>query len=77
MRVNPSNRKGNGNGKAPPKDAGGAPGSPPVQAGKGGGVKKVAILRTALDSGQYQVESKKIADKMARDAVREIRSRLR
>jgi hypothetical protein len=37
----------------------------------------VAILRTALDSGQFRVESKKIADKMAKDAVREIRSRLR
>ncbi|HZW37096.1 MAG TPA: flagellar biosynthesis anti-sigma factor FlgM [Candidatus Deferrimicrobiaceae bacterium] len=37
----------------------------------------MAILRTALDSGQYRVESKKIADKMTRDAVREIRSRLR
>jgi hypothetical protein len=75
--VNPSNRKGNGNGKTPPKESGGAPGSPPVNAVKGGGVKKVAILRTALDSGQYRVESRKIADKMAKDAVREIRNRLR
>lgn len=75
--MNPSNRKGNGNGKAPPKGSGGAHGSSPVPPVKGGGVKKVAILRTALDSGQYRVESKKIADKMTRDAVREIRSRLR
>jgi hypothetical protein len=75
--VNPSNRKGNGNGKTLLGKAGGAPVPPPVRAVKGGGAKKVAVLRIALDSGQYRVESKKIADKMAKDAVREIRSRHR
>lgn len=60
--MNPSERKGNGNGKAP---------------SKGGGAKKVAVLRTAISSGKYRVESGKIADKMVKDAVRELRVKLR
>ncbi len=40
-------------------------------------VNKVADLRTAVDNGTYRVDAKKVAEKIVRDAVREIRNRLR
>ena len=73
--MNPSNRKGKGIGKTPPKEAQSAPASFPGGKAKAGTVKKVAHLRTAVDNGTYRVDAKKIADKIVRDAVREIRSR--
>lgn len=41
-----------------------------------GGVKNVARLRNAVENGTYRVEARKVADKIVKDAVREIRSRL-
>jgi anti-sigma28 factor (negative regulator of flagellin synthesis) len=37
----------------------------------------VAALRAAMNNGTYRVEPKKVADKIVKDAVRDIRSRLR
>jgi len=76
-RVKPSNRKGNGIGKTPLKESKSASVSSSDDVGKGGAVKKVADLRAAVDSGTYRVEAKKVADKIVRNAVREIRNRLR
>lgn len=74
-RVKPLNPKGNGNGKAAPEKAKGGRGS---TAGRGTkrGVKNVARLRIAVENGTYRVEARKVADKIVKDAVREIRSRL-
>jgi hypothetical protein len=59
------------------KKSGLAPVSPPNGASKGRTVKKVADLKTAVDNGTYMVESRKVADKIVKDAVRDIRTRLR
>ncbi|MGE5699416.1 MAG: flagellar biosynthesis anti-sigma factor FlgM [Deltaproteobacteria bacterium] len=75
--MKPSDRKGNGVGKTPMKEAGNKHVSSPDGAERGGGVKKVAALRAAMNNGTYRVESKKVADKIVKDAVRDIRSRLR
>jgi len=53
------------------------PDSSPDDMTKACAVKKVADLRTAVDNGTYRVEAKKVAEKIVRDAVREIRNRLR
>jgi hypothetical protein len=37
----------------------------------------MADLRMEVDAGTYRVESRKVAGKIVRDAVREIRKRLR
>lgn len=71
--VKPSNPKGNGNGKAPPKAGKAVPGP---SAGSIAGVRKVAHFRDAVESGAYRVEARKVADKIVKDAVLEIRSRL-
>ena len=76
-RVKPSNRKGNRIGKASLKEAKGALGRPPGDGANGNGVKKVTVLRNAVENGSYRVEPEKVADKMVKDAVREIRNRLR
>lgn len=44
---------------------------------KGGGPLKVETLRNAVDGGKYRVESKKVAEKIVRKAVLELRVRLR
>ena len=44
---------------------------------RGGDPRKVQALRTSVEGGKYRVESRKVADRIVRDAVREIRSRLR
>lgn len=75
--MKPSNRKGNGVGKTPMKEAENKPVSSPDRAEGGGAVKKVAALRAAMNNGTYRVEPKKVADKIVKDAVRDIRSRLR
>jgi len=75
--VKPSNRKGKGNGKTPRKKAQNEPVSFPGGKAKACAVKKVADLRTAVDNGTYRVEAKKVAEKIVKDAVREIRNRLR
>jgi len=75
--VKPSDRKGNGVGKTPKKEAENKPVSSPDRAVGGGAVKKVADLLTSVNNGTYRVESKKVADKIVKDAVRDIRSRLR
>ena len=75
--MKPSDRKGNGVGKTPMKEAENKPVSSPDRAARGGAVKKVADLRTAVNNGTYRVEPKKVADKIVKDAVRDIRSRLR
>lgn len=73
--MNPLNPKGKGNGKAAPKEANRGRGS---TAGRGTkrGVKNVARLRTEVENGAYRVEARKVAEKIVKDAVREIRSRL-
>jgi anti-sigma28 factor (negative regulator of flagellin synthesis) len=76
-RVNPLNRKGKGVGKTPLKREKSMPDSSPGDITKACSVKKVADLRTAVDNGTYRVEAKKVAEKIVRDAVREIRNRLR
>ena len=76
-RVKPSDRKGKGVGNTPLKRAKRMPDSSPDGMTKSCPVKKVADLRTAVDNGTYRVESKKVAEKIVRDAVREIRNRLR
>jgi anti-sigma28 factor (negative regulator of flagellin synthesis) len=75
--VKPSDRKGNGVGKTPKKEAEIKAVSSPDRAVKGGAVKKVADLRAAVNNGTYRVESRKVADKIVKDAVRDIRSRTR
>jgi hypothetical protein len=75
--VKSSNSKGNGIGKGPLKEPAGARAPSPGRVAKGDGVKKVAVLRTAIDRGEYRVPAKKVADKIVKDAVRDIRSRLR
>lgn len=72
-----SDRKENGNGKGALKGVPGAHGPSPGRVANGGGVKKVAALRTAIDRGEYRVQAKKVAEKIVNDAVRDIRSRLR
>ncbi|HEY7585143.1 MAG TPA: flagellar biosynthesis anti-sigma factor FlgM [Candidatus Deferrimicrobiaceae bacterium] len=59
------------------KEAENKPVSSPDRAEGGGAVKKVAALRAAMNNGTYRVEPKKVADKIVKDAVRDIRSRLR
>jgi anti-sigma28 factor (negative regulator of flagellin synthesis) len=76
-RVKPPERKGNRTGKAPLKEAEGTPGSSPGRGANGNGVKKVTDLRNAVENGSYRVEAEKVADKIVKDAVREIRTRLR
>ena len=76
-RVKPPDRKGNRIEKAPPKEAGGRPGPSPGGPANRNGVKKVTDLRSAVENGSYRVEAKKVADKIVKDAVREIRNRLR
>lgn len=44
---------------------------------RGGDPRKVQALRTSVGDGKYRVESRKVADRIVRDAVREIRNRLR
>lgn len=63
--------------KAPSKKAQRSSPASPGNGGNGNGVKKVAALRNAVESGRYRVEAAKVADKMVRNAVREIRTRLR
>lgn len=75
--MKPLNHKGNGNGKPSQKGGKGVPGPSADRAGIGAGVRKVAHLRDAVESGRYRVEARKVADKIVKDAVREIRSRLR
>lgn len=75
--MKPLERKGKGNGKPPLKGAERASGPSPGRFGNRNGVKKVADLRSAVESGRYRVEPKKVADKIVKDAVREIRNRLR
>jgi hypothetical protein len=75
--VKPPDRKGNRIEKPSPKGAGGRPGTSPGRAAKGNGVKKVTDLRCAVENGSYRVEPEKVADKIVKDAVREIRNRLR
>lgn len=76
-RVNPPERKGNRIGKAPLKEAEGRSGPSPGCVANGNCVKKVTVLRNAVENGSYRVEAEKVADKIVKDAVREIRSRLR
>lgn len=45
--------------------------------GKGDDPLKVKTLRIAVIGGKYRVESKKVAEKIVGNAVREIRGRLR
>jgi anti-sigma28 factor (negative regulator of flagellin synthesis) len=75
--VNPPNRKGNGNGKIPPREAERAGIAPEEVRAKRTPVKKMAELRTAVDDGTYHVESRKVAGRIVDDAVKEIRKRLR
>jgi anti-sigma28 factor (negative regulator of flagellin synthesis) len=75
--VKPSDRKGNGNGKTPLKEAEGAPVPSSEEPPKGSAVKKVADLRNAVEGGTYRVEARKVADKIVKDALREIRNRHR
>ncbi len=76
-RVKAPDCKGNRIGKAPLKEAEGRPRPSPGRGANGKGVKKMTDLRIAVENGSYRVESKKVADKIVKDAVREIRSRLR
>jgi hypothetical protein len=75
--VKPPDRKGNRIEKAPLKEAAGRPGPSPGRVAKGNGVKKVTDLRNAVKNGSYRVEASRVADKIVKDAVREIRNRLR
>lgn len=75
--MKPSDRKGNGVAKTTLKESGNTSVSPPNGAAKARTVKKVADIRTAVDNGTYRVEAKKVADKIVKDAVRDIRNRLR
>ena len=75
--MKPSDRKGKGVGNTPLKRAKRMPDSSPDGMTKACPVKKVADLRTAVDNGPHRVESNKVAEKIVRDAVREIRNRLR
>ncbi|MBI5576218.1 MAG: flagellar biosynthesis anti-sigma factor FlgM [Deltaproteobacteria bacterium] len=45
--------------------------------GKGSDSRKIQEIRTAVSNGKYRVESDKVAEKIVRDAVREIRGRLK
>lgn len=40
-----------------------------------GRARSVAGIKKKVESGKYRVESKKVADKMVEDAIREVRSR--
>lgn len=40
-------------------------------------VEKVEALHAAVDNGTYHVPGEKVADKMVKDAVKEIRNRIR
>jgi anti-sigma28 factor (negative regulator of flagellin synthesis) len=75
--VNPPNRKGNGNGKTPPREAGSARVTSDEERSGGNPVKKMAELRTAVNGGTYHVESRKVAGRIVNDAVKEVRKRLR
>jgi len=75
--VKPPDCKGNRIGKAPLKESERRPGPSPGRVASGNGVKKVTDLRNAVENGSYRVEAKKVADKIVKDAVREIRTRLR
>jgi anti-sigma28 factor (negative regulator of flagellin synthesis) len=75
--VKPSDRKGNGIEKTPLKEAESMPVSSSEEPSKGSAVKKVADLRTAVEGGTYRVEARKVADKIVKDALREIRNRHR
>lgn len=75
--MKPSDRKGNGIEKTPFKEAESAPVSSSEEPSKRSAVKKVADLRTAVEGGTYRVESRKVADKIVKDALREIRNRHR
>ena len=46
-------------------------------AGKGSNPRKIQALRNAVESGKYRVESRKVAERIVSDAVREIRGRLK
>ena len=76
-RVKPPDRKGNRIEKAPLKEAEGALRPSPGSGGNGNGVKKMTDLRNAVENGSYRVEPEKVADKIVKDAVREIRNRIR
>jgi len=76
--LKPSDKKGNGN--ASHRERGDLRGVPPLSGNggkKGSDPRKIQALRNAVDSGNYRVESRKVAEKIVKDAVREIRSRLR
>lgn len=76
----PSGRKGNGTGdslKEKPNGSEGAGFPGHADAGKERAAKKIKSLRTAVASGNYRVEAKKVAGKIVDDAVREIRRRFR
>lgn len=75
--MKPPDRKGNRIGNPPLKGAEGRPAHAPGNGANGNGVKKVTDLRNAVENGSYRVEPEKVADKIVRDAVREIRNRLR
>ncbi len=75
--MNLPDRKGNRIRKTPLKEAEGRPGPSPGRVANGNGVKKVTNLRDAVENGSYHVEAEKVADKIVKDAVREIRNRLR
>jgi hypothetical protein len=75
--VNPPDRKGNRIGKTLLKEAEGKPVPSPGRVANMNGVKKVTDLRNAVENGSYRVEAEKVADKIVKDAVREIRNRLR
>jgi anti-sigma28 factor (negative regulator of flagellin synthesis) len=76
-RVKPPDRKGNRIGKIPLKEAKGTLGPSHGNGANGNGVKKMTDLRDAVENGSYRVEPEKVADKIVKDAVREIRNRLR
>lgn len=76
-RVKPPDRKGNRIGKVPLEGAEGALRPSPGGGANGNGVKKMTVLRNAVENGSYRVEPAKVADKIVKDTVREIRNRLR
>ncbi len=45
--------------------------------GKGSNPRKIQALRNAVDSGKYRVDSRKVAERIIKEALREIRGRAR
>jgi len=76
----PSGRNGNGTGDVPeknPERSENAKVQVPEEVEPACAAERANVIRAALAGGRYRVESKKVAEKIVDDAVREIRNRTR